>query len=176
MSFIEPTPSGLSKVSVDNLASEIAQTMQLKPGGDLTPHVTALGGEIKYGWSQLDEYSGGSITIRSPKDFVIVLSDVTSPKRDRFTIAHELGHFFLHYPILDEGEEYPTMRATREKREGDDNHERSEWEANWFAAGLLMPRQVFHAKALELTNEQLAVFFNVSTIAIDVRKRTLGIE
>ena len=87
---VEPKPKYWTKASVDSIAERFADALDLKPGGDLMPIVSALGGKIVYGFQQMDEVFGGSILVRSPDDFTIVLSEMTSPKRDRFTLAHEL--------------------------------------------------------------------------------------
>lgn len=65
----------------------------------------------------------------------MAISSNESPVRQRFTIAHELGHFFLH-PQKDTFIEYrdnkykkKVVRSTEEK------------EANFFAASLLMPKK-----------------------------------
>lgn len=72
--------------------------------------------------------------IRKDGHALIGVSTSESPVRQRFTLAHELGHFFLH-PNKDAFVDYRdnkkgVMRTPREK------------EANMFAAALLMPRQV----------------------------------
>lgn len=172
---IGPTPGRWTKTSVDQFAGEMFGKFGLTAGGDLSTLIKKLGGDIKYGWESLDEYAGGSITVRDYNDFTIVLSDMTSHKRDRFTIAHELGHLFLHFGILRKSNPKVIMRATREKRTGDPDHERAEWEANWFAAGFLMPADLFRDKARELNDNQLATYFDVSEAAVNVRKKTLGI-
>lgn len=43
------------------------------------------------------EADGGSLIIEGESDYTIYLSPYTTPLRDNFTIAHELGHFFLHF-------------------------------------------------------------------------------
>lgn len=177
MSFHDPKPTYWTKQSVDHFGSEFAKALGIKPGADLHRLVESLGGEVIYGWQSIDEVNGGSIVVRSYDDFTIYLSEMTSPKRDRFTIAHELGHLCMHYEplVLDQGDGV-IMRATREKRLGDSAHERAEWEANWFAAGFLMPREIFVEKASQLTDEQLATYFGVSAAAISVRKKSIGIQ
>jgi len=174
---MDPKPTRWTKSSIDNFAAEMARVLDIQPGGDLNTVVENIGGEIVYGWRSLDEVSGGSIVVRKINDFTIYLSEITSPKRDRFTIAHELGHLCMHYnPLIELHGEGTVMRATREKRQGDPDHERAEWEANWFAAGFLMPRDIFRQKSANLNTEQLATYFNVSEAAAEIRKKTLGIQ
>ena len=177
LDFHEPKPTYWPKTSVDEFASSIAKAFELEPGADLHPLVESLGGEIVFGWKSLDEFNGGSIVVRSVDDFTIVLSEMTSPKRDRFTIAHELGHLCMHYqPLVEAHGKGVCMRATREKRSGDTDHERAEWEANWFAAGFLMPKATFLRVVNELDDNDLATFFNVSSTAVEIRKKTLGVK
>ena len=78
------------------------------------------------------DFHSGAIYVHGRGDFDIVLPQFTSPLRDRFTIGHELGHYFLHSR---QGE-----RPLVAYRQGSG---RLEWEANWFAAGLLMPKDEF---------------------------------
>lgn len=72
--------------------------------------------------------------IRKDGHALIGVSSSESQVRQRFTIAHELGHFFLHRnkdAFVDyRDNKKGVMRTPREK------------EANMFAAALLMPRHV----------------------------------
>jgi len=82
---------------------------------------------------EMGEYEG----FTDPKgQFIILREDVyenawNGNGRDRFTVAHELGHFFLHTGM-------PMARASS----GDETkpYRLSEPQANQFAAELLMPR------------------------------------
>ncbi|MEQ1854895.1 MAG: ImmA/IrrE family metallo-endopeptidase [Longimicrobiales bacterium] len=73
----------------------------------------------------------------------IILAQGQSRGRERFSIAHELGHFYMpthkDKPMGWCGEEDMTARAGSGKQ--------YEWEANDFAAELLMPRRPFQSDA-----------------------------
>ncbi|WP_109562962.1 ImmA/IrrE family metallo-endopeptidase [Jannaschia seohaensis] len=170
-----PIPTRWPKAFVDDIGGRVAEQLGVTPGADLSSLVESMGGQIVYGPQYSDEYEGGAIVVRAFDDFTITLSNLTSGKRDRFTIAHELGHLALHYQPVLEAHGKVIMRATRDKTSLDADHERCEWEANWFAAGFLMPRDKFAEAAKKYTNASLATYFNVSGAAIDVRKKTLGI-
>ncbi len=60
----------------------------------------------------------------------------------RFTVAHELGHYFLdgHYEYI-----FPDGKARHESATGFTSDDRHEREADTFAAGLLMPEKLFRA-------------------------------
>jgi len=172
--FLEPIPSYFTKANISNFAEQLADDLELEIGASLEPLVEDLGGEIRYGHSSYDEVDGGSIYAFDYNDFEIVLSEYTSPSRDRFTIAHELGHLFLHLRLVKEKDNRAAMRATRWIDDTDDQQQRAEWEANWFAAAFLMPENSFlktiHNHGLSYT----AAKFNVSLAAANVRLKSLS--
>ncbi len=97
--------------------------------------------------------------------------------RQRFTIAHELGHFVLHRSTLE------TVHLTRSFRSsvGEDTNE---IEANAFAADLLMPESMLRAilgdEHLDIEDastmiDELAQKFEVSTQAMTIRLVRMGI-
>lgn len=70
----------------------------------------------------------------------------------RFTVAHELGHYFLpgHPERL-----FPNGQGTHESRSGFMSRDQTEEEADHFAAALLMPTKLF-THALENAGEGFA--------------------
>jgi hypothetical protein len=165
--FVTPQPTNWRKDAIDQFAAQLAEKWGLEPGADIRPLVERLGGTIKF-QDPMDwlETESGSIQVRGPKDFTIFVSNFTSVTRDRFTIAHELGHFVLH----SQGGKTPIKLP----RSGSN---RLEWEANWFAAGLLMPAARFKAAYLENSSAVvLAAKFDVSIKAAEVRKDSLGLS
>lgn len=167
-------PSHLTKRSVFNLAESIGTQLGYKPGCDLIPIVAKLGGKIEYRDFWDPEFSdSGSIEIDSEGDFTIYLSMDTSIARDRFTIAHELGHYILHFiwPIKKKNMELGNIMATRY------GSDRVEWEANWFAAAFLMPKKQF-VDVFKKSNQNLTVVadhFGVSTMAAKIRAQSLDL-
>ncbi len=87
---------------------------------------------------EMGDYEG----FTDPKgQFIVLREDVyenawNGNGRDRFTVAHELGHFFLHTGI-------PMARAASDS--SIKPFRLSEPQANQFAAELLMPRQFLNA-------------------------------
>lgn len=167
--FLPPIPTNWNKASVEHVASLVAAKLEFAVGDAVEPLVSRLGGRIKYGWNSFDEMDGGSIVAKSYDDFVVHVSELTSFKRDRFTIAHELGHLFLHLRKVKERDDNAIMRATRHVDMTDRDLQRAEWEANWFAAQLLMPRAEFRDVVNEHGVDYAASVFNVSTQAAQVR-------
>lgn len=103
----------------------------------------------------------------------ILLARDSRPRRRRFSIGHELGHFLIPTHMPREGECFSCSLAdlrsanTREK----DRHKRIEAEANRFAAHLLMPprriREGLRSLQPDLAEAvRLAYEFNVSKEAM----------
>ena len=105
--------------------------------------------------------------VKGERDFIIYLSDFTGLVKDRFTIAHELGHYVMH------SEMGKTPVAVARHVSSD----RVEAEANWFAEGFLMPENIFRKEFKRNENtDSLAAFFMVSPQAIEARAGHLGID
>jgi Zn-dependent peptidase ImmA (M78 family) len=95
-----------------------------------------------------------------------------SPGRRRFTVAHELGHWYLH------ATHKPGERFERFCRGEDLRRTRSkEGEANEFAAALLMPEQLLGdaAEQMRMNIPLLAKRFDVSVPAMRLRLLTLDL-
>lgn len=99
-------------------------------------------------------------------------------ERQRFTIAHELAHFFLHKTIIDSSPD--GIRDNVLYRSGEP--ERIEYEANRLAADIVMPmplveqilREDFNGVVTEATIESLAARFQVSKAAMEIRLSTFA--
>lgn len=98
-----------------------------------------------------------------------------SAGRERFTIAHEIGHYILH----SEGE--PDYFCTEDDMELRgvvvQAHRRREWEANLFAGALLIPREELVDRNSEWAGdpERLVDFFGVSREALYWRMVLVGL-
>lgn len=89
--------------------------------------------------------------------------------RDRFTLAHELGHLLLHRGgrYLERADPQSLRTPSHPK------YEDSEWQANAFASELLMPVAMVRTCA---TPADLAVRAGVSLAAAEVRFKVLRQE
>ena len=102
----------------------------------------------------------------------IILQPGLSPGRERFSIGHELGHF--HIPSHEN--HGPRPCGARDLESYNDHAKEREWQANSFAAELLMPFALFSADARNLQADFQAVqrlasddFYNVSLTAAAIR-------
>jgi Zn-dependent peptidase ImmA (M78 family) len=94
-----------------------------------------------------NEISG--LLVRRGEEIVIGVAKEQAPTRQRFTIAHEIGHLVLH-----DAEEVHVDREFRVKLRSQQSTEAidvDEIEANAFAASLLMPEHFLRADARKLS-------------------------
>ena len=165
--FNPPVPTNWSESLIGKVAEEIATELGFKPGSDIKAFVeNKLGGTVEVDdWR--DPAPTGMIQVRGPGDFTIWLSPYTGPARDTFTIAHELGHYFLHSKA--------GKLQIEVKREGNN---REEWEANCFAASFLLPRDAFVKAWQESRGDTdiIAAKFGVSDSVVSIRAQRLGLR
>lgn len=110
------------------------------------------------GLIQKDERYGGK------SGYAIYANGRHPVTRRRFTIAHELGHFYLHRELIGDGITDDGLYRSRLRG-------RFESQANRFAANLLMPRKLvweFIAQGVD-TVEELAEKFEVSKSAMSIQ-------
>ena len=93
---------------------------------------------------------------------IIFYNDETTPERQRFSIAHELGHILLH----------SSDGATVLNREISPNDNPIESEANVFASRLLTPLCVLHFLGVS-SAEEIAALCAISRPASEIRYRRL---
>ncbi len=171
--YEQPRESNLSKSAVDELAANVAGQIGYEPGTDLTSAVQSLGGVLVIQDILTSNLrSSGSIRVEEDNSFRIYLASHTGPLRDRFTIAHEIGHYVLHY--LWPNRSGRVVRRLEAQRYGTG---RVEWEANWFAAGFLMPADDFRRKFAEFDGNiaMIAAHYGVSAKAAEIRVEYLGL-
>jgi Zn-dependent peptidase ImmA (M78 family) len=120
----------------------------------------------------MDSGVSGVIQKKAGRDAAIYLNDKDHPNRQRFTCAHELGHYVNHTNngVLDyEFVDYRDQLAA----EGTDPEEVY---ANRFAAALLMPAgEVRTLKRGGYDLVQLAYRFRVSEEAMTIRLASLDL-
>ena len=119
-------------------------------------------------YKPMDDNISGYIE-RQNGSYQIVVNSNHAPTRQRFTAAHELGHYIYHRDLLGEGvgdnRAYRTDGTNRPNANIRPIHER---QANSFAANVLMPRHRLSNIAGEST-AALAERFCVSQAAMKIR-------
>lgn len=162
-------PSRLSTKAIREYAERVADHYGIfnsEDCADVRGLVKRLGGRVDVSSSLFNDEA---LTVHAPGDFTIHLPQLTSDRRDRFTIAHELGHYFLHYL-------QPERQGPMSYGRGSRNQ--AETQANYFAASLLMPEARFRAAYERLQGDMWKIgdSFGVSPQAAGVRAQVLGLD
>ncbi len=159
-----------AKVNLDSIGQKAAQL--LKDSGQNNRFPLPV--------EAIADYLGYTVKAFIPSDKIVDVSGAVSRAerkilvnddepylRQRFTLAHELGHIYLH----DNDEEFVDYRK-------DAPRTLKEYEADEFAGCLLMPENIFAIKWKESNGEyqKLSNYFGVSEAAIGMRAYRLGLE
>jgi Zn-dependent peptidase ImmA (M78 family) len=143
-----------------------------------------LGAQLRY--SPLDDELSGMAFVKDGTP-IIGVNALHHPNRQRFTIAHEIGHLCLHREHItntvhvDKGFPVSVLKRDATSAAGT---ERLEIEANQFAAALLMPRKILDQVLAEtrvdiddeVALENCAKKFKVSKATLEFRIRNLSSE
>lgn len=139
---------------------------------DVEALAEALGIEVHSAFLEQD-ISGMLERDKSDDQYRITINALDPQTRQRFTLAHELGHYMLHRHLIGDGVD--DDRAYRSTAKGKYHNTaigpRQETEANKFAANVLMPFELIKAlkaKGIE-TPEDLARELGVSEHAMYIR-------
>lgn len=127
-----------------------------------------------------EELSG--VLVKESDRIVIGVNSSHSKNRQRFTIAHEIGHLVLKH----QGELFVDHVVMKRDGKSSKAIDRQEIEANRFAAELLMPEALVLERAHALESgkaglspdeliSQLAKDFQVSSQAMEYRLTNLGV-
>lgn len=162
--------------AIESIAAKIREIVDSNCGSDdigekLKWLIALLGGKVEIAdLSDGIAEEGGSLVVRQDKSFAIYLSPYTSPLRDNFTLAHELGHFILHCDLDSAGDDKSVIFT----RFGSN---REEWQANRFAAAFLMPKDSFTQSYNSFNGDisMLSGHFGVSGSAVSVRASSLNL-
>ena len=160
----------LLRKKIKQVVDVLIKSCEVETPVNLQNLVTSLGGEI----TNLTEESSiyGSVKRTENNRFIISVPPNQNEHKKRFTIARELGHLFLHMGFPEEDIEMYKISASEQ-----------EYQANEFAACLLMPEQKFIEVVMNNTNissaevniKAVAQYFNVSETSAINRGRWLGI-
>jgi hypothetical protein len=143
----------------------LAQARILRPPVDVA-YCAEVAGIHAITYSELSERHSAFLMKRGP--IVGLIVNRKQPQvRQRFSIAHEIGHWVLER-IPETKELAPVAARGRQ-------YDEVERVCNFFAACLLMPRNWTRERfEWGLTNGELAKAFEVSTDAVRLRLRELG--
>ena len=137
--------------------------------------VMTLGGSVEES-IDIDNMSDGSIR-KQDNGFIIYVSPFQSSERKKFTVAHELGHLFLHMGYRTNSDLWNKQKNATYYRSVDSL---MEYQANEFAAALLMPKKEYkkimnqYTTGNKVETDKVADYFGVSVSAASSRGKFLG--
>ena len=161
---------------INELAYDIVKLYDIKvPVDNMRQVVNIIGGKV-YEDESLGSYSDGSVK-KNGASFIINIPPNQPSTRENFTIAHELGHLFLHMGYLIDPERWNEIDRIEYNRRG---NSATENQANEFAAAFLMPQEEY----IRVMNQNIegnlvnvgniANYFHVSVDAASYRGKWLG--
>lgn len=149
-------------------ARDLLRELDIREPDEIDIERMALFKDVEVRYEPLQGMDGR--IVREGNAAIITVNSTTSFKgQKRFVIAHELGHFFLH-PKTRQVESVDTKQMNN----WSENQENEEYEANLFAAEILMPSALFTPRikgkspSFELI-ESLSTEFNTTLTATAVQ-------
>ncbi len=165
---VNNSPVHIDGIDTPDALIELARSNNIETSPlDLNKLSNLLGVTVRF--VPMDDDDSGCLNKdKQTGTWVMQVNSLHHPNRQRFTMAHELGHFVKHSMINSDFADKTFFRN------GETNH--IEKEANFFAGELLMPEGEFirFVKEVSGTVEDISNHFHVSTLAVRVRAKQLG--
>ena len=165
--------------AINQLAVSVRKSLCVSTPVDLQKVVDLLKGKLA---SMTFDDSSVSGKIQKINDsFEISYNAEESPNRIGFTIAHELGHLFLHMGYLINPEKWKSIDEYCDSPKYRQGYSEEEYEANEFAASFLMPENEYrqfvkdNLKDGKISLLKISKHFKVSDDAALTRGKWLGI-
>lgn len=144
--------------------------------------------DIRILYEDFEDNISGLLVVKNGKRAIGVNRSHHS-NRQRFTIAHEIGHFVLHHKFEDPKNDihiekkWSYFRSTTQSKNDNEKVNRQEYEANQFSAELLMPKELVVQQIakfkLNMSDDsdvsRLAMMLQVSEKALTIRLISLKI-
>ncbi len=194
---------GISKAEINRFVEDLRQALHntdvnaftLNPPYNIEGAIQKIGGTIETGFVSND--AEGEVYPTRPyesRNFKIRLPYKTGDLKDRFTLAHELGHIMLHFHWPSR-EKWVSFCKKAEAELGESDYKISmfrqgrnqlEYEANHFAACFLMPEDQVKSSTASFFQSgrsvnipdfitKMSAIFQVSSFAMETRLKFLGI-
>lgn len=183
----------LSRNQVEQHAAAALRAYSQETGRPIKPpiEIDLLGEllyELRWEYDLIEGVSEATLAALYPKDRVVRLNEAFADRfekivgLDRFTKAHEIGHWVLHVehpnlsaPVLDAGASGQRVFCRDKAKNW------TESQADWFAAALLMPEELLVETARQFegitwkTINELCATFKVSKQAMKIRLERLNL-
>ncbi|MFC5471047.1 ImmA/IrrE family metallo-endopeptidase [Cohnella suwonensis] len=179
MSVLNHARAAFNRPDPEGKATKELNKYDLMHDYPINPLIITKGEGVKVIEHNFNGNDISGIISKQDDNVTIYINRNEPPARQKFTIAHELGHLFLHMTdedgnFLDNSVSlYRTNNSTMPLPAEVANREA---EANRFAAALLMPKDAIEFEWLFADSvEEMAKTFEVSEIAMKIRLKSLGI-
>ncbi|MGJ4787756.1 ImmA/IrrE family metallo-endopeptidase [Leptospira koniambonensis] len=164
--------------TIQELADFLRSLLKLQSPIDLKALIASFGGEYKE--EDLPPHFDGKIE-KKDNSFLITVNSGKPDLRKNFTIAHEIGHLFIHMGYILNPDLWSRVDNYEDSVYYRSGYTEEELEANQFAAALLMPEEEFlrevrkntHAGACSIS--PISEYFKVSDEAVVTRGKWLGV-
>lgn len=151
---------------LDPQTLKIVDEFRREPNSRISALARRLGLRVRL--ADLEDGNSGQLVLdkEAPSGYAIEVNRADTVERQRWTTAHEIGHYLLH---LRSEDHFPT--ASVKHRHADilmhiyfDDEKKEEAEANAFAEAVLIPLSMLKnaVKKGEVQKERIAKIFNVS--------------
>ncbi|WP_211211206.1 ImmA/IrrE family metallo-endopeptidase [Asticcacaulis biprosthecium] len=163
----EAQPLRLPRSAVEAIAEVWSKEAEYSPNMSLVEMVERFNGTLIFS-DDPRVLETNSIRVNGERDFEIRIPATATAAANRFTVAHELGHYVLHY--LAANDRKPIFASRYGTGEAEN-------EANWFAWAFLMPAEDFRRTWKDCQSSILSVaeYFKVSVFDSITRARQLGL-
>lgn len=172
-------PEMLTRKEIETRAQQVLQSASIATL-PIDPVSLANAEGIKVHTAEFSDNNLSGMISKRGNESVILVKQTDPDSRKRFTIAHELGHHFLHLTDQEDGAFVDdTINLFREQfqESAPQANRKQETEANRFAAALLMPEPLIRREfALNPDIDYLAWKFGVSEQAMGYRIAELGLR
>ena len=123
-----------------NKAKIVVRHLEREEPVDLENLASDLGLGVKF-TDDLDNDIAGMIECNPNDSYTISVNNSLSSELSRFTLAHEIGHFVLHEPLICDGLDDTRAYLSTDKGKYHNRlvGKKEEREANFFAVSILMP-------------------------------------
>ncbi len=167
---------------IENLSQGIRKVLNATTPVDIPSQIDLLNGKLSY-TDDIEFNADAKIIKKSDSSFEISLNSANSTiERDNFTLAHELGHLFLHMGYLIDTEKWKSINDYTDSVYYRYGYNEEEYEANEFAANFLMPRDEFLDVVIKNSSDKnkcdfhkVADYFKVSYKVVINRSKWLGL-
>lgn len=168
-----------SDARITEAQRQVLRDFSCSLGADILDLAGKLGVDVEFRDLPLDEFGflEEFADVVGGAKFRVVVNSALSPATQKFTVAHELGHFVLHRGSSDLNFRLARRHRERDKYEYSDAERPEEFEADAFATNLLMPAHLVRkavASGVD-TIKSLSLRFGVSERAMERRVHELGI-